>query len=221
MSSDCICAAHCGCIFAGPLLRIGVVTDQDASLARLRVRFDELDQMISYWLPVVVPKTQDDKLYWLPDVGEQVVCLMDARDEDGVVLGAIYSQADATPVQSSDKYHLGFKDGTAFEYDRAAHVTAANFSDSSSLRYDGGAHSLSMNFSDQSKLKYDASAHRLTITFTDSTTIDYDASIHLFSVTGGAGTSITMNAPVQISLQSGSSFVNISPDAVTINPPPQ
>ena len=73
-------------------LRLGIVKEQDVSLARLRVTFNEFDQMLSYWLPVVVTKTQNDKAYWLPDIGEQVVCLMDERDEAGVVLGAIYSR---------------------------------------------------------------------------------------------------------------------------------
>ncbi len=101
---------------------MGIVKQQDAANAAVRVVFAEFDQMLSYWLPVVVPKTQNDKAYWMPDLGEQVVCLMDERDEAGVVLGALYSQVDATPVQSADKFHLGFKDGAVFEYDRAAHV---------------------------------------------------------------------------------------------------
>ena len=88
-------------MLVGTVLRLGIVKDQDVSPCRLRVAFSELDQMLSYWLPVVVPKTQDDKAYWLPDIGEQVVCLMDARDEAGVVVGAIYSQSDVTPVQSA------------------------------------------------------------------------------------------------------------------------
>src|SRR5450631_6158 len=88
--------------------RLGIAKDQDTSLGRVRVTFNEFDRMLSYWLPIVVSKTQNDKAYWLPDVGEQVVCLMDERDEAGVVLGAIYSQSDATPVQSADKFHLGF-----------------------------------------------------------------------------------------------------------------
>ena len=73
MSFDCLCSTHCGSAPRSPLLRLGIVKEQDLSLARVRVTFGELDQMTSYWLPVVVPKTQDDKAYWLPDIGEQVV----------------------------------------------------------------------------------------------------------------------------------------------------
>ena len=56
-----------------------------------------------------------------PDIGEQVAVLLDARGEDGVVLGAIFSAADAVPVVSRDKWHRRFADGAILEYDRAAH----------------------------------------------------------------------------------------------------
>lgn len=107
---------------AAGMFRVGLVKTQDVNNARVRVAFPDRDQMTSWWLPVVVPKTQTDKAYWIPDVGEQVVCMMDERDEDGAVLGAIYSEVDTTPVQSADKVHWSFKDGTSLEYDRAAHA---------------------------------------------------------------------------------------------------
>jgi phage baseplate assembly protein V len=104
--------------------RVGIVKAQDLTLGRVRVAFPDLDQMTSWWLALVVPKTQNDKACWMPDIGEQVVCLMDENLEDGAVLGAVYSDADSTPVQSADKFHLSFKDGASFEYDRAAHALA-------------------------------------------------------------------------------------------------
>lgn len=104
------------------LFRAAIVREQNPASGRVRVAFPDRDNLLSYWLPIVVPKSQNDKAYWIPDVGEQVVCLMDEHDEDGAVLGAIYSSADATPVQSADKWHVAFKDGAAAEYDRAAHA---------------------------------------------------------------------------------------------------
>lgn len=104
------------------MFRTGVVNRVDIQTARIRVVFLDRDHMSSYWLPIVVPKTQNDKSYWIPDVGEQVVCLMDDHDEAGAVLGSIYSTTDLPPVQSADKYHFSFNDGASFEYDRAAHT---------------------------------------------------------------------------------------------------
>jgi phage baseplate assembly protein V len=124
--------------------RVGLVREQDAGSARVRVVFSDYDQMESYWLPVVFPKTQDDKAYWLPDVGEQVVCMMDARDEAGAVLGAIYSSADTTPEgMTADKWHATMKDGASFDYDRAAHVLDLKFQDRAEVKYDAAAHAFS------------------------------------------------------------------------------
>jgi len=103
------------------MYRVGIVKIQDATSGRVRVIFPDRDQMESWWLPVVFTKTQNDKMYWIPDVGEQVVCVMDEYDEDGAVLGAIYSSVDRPPVTSPDKLHWTSKDGAVFEYDRSAH----------------------------------------------------------------------------------------------------
>ena len=104
------------------MYRVGIVKVQDAANARVRVVFPDNDQMQSWWLPVVFAKTQNDKMYWIPDVGEQVVCVMDEYAEDGAVLGAIYSSVDRPPVASAEKVHWTSKDGAVFDYDRAVHA---------------------------------------------------------------------------------------------------
>ncbi len=108
------------------MLRFGIVTHIDESKALVRVQFTDMDGVLSYWLPVVKQKTLMDKQYWMPDIGEHVACLIDENGEEGVVLGAIYSDADAVPVSSKDKYHMKFNDGTVIEYDRAAHKLYAD-----------------------------------------------------------------------------------------------
>ena len=67
--------------------RVGIVSAQNPATAQVRVTFPDRNQMQSWWLGIVVPHTQNDKAYWIPDLGEQVVCLMDEHDEDGAVLG--------------------------------------------------------------------------------------------------------------------------------------
>lgn len=115
-------------------LRVGLVTEQDVSGCRVRVKFPDRDQLTSWWLPVVVPKTQNDKAYYLPDMGEQVVCLMDSYDEDGFVLGAIYSSADTTAAgMTADKLNWTSKDGASLGYDRAAHQLSVSLPESGSV----------------------------------------------------------------------------------------
>ncbi len=158
-----------------PTFRVGIVQAQDTAHAKVRVVFPDYDEMISWWLPVIVFKTQNDKAYWIPDIGEQVVCLMDLRDEAGAVLGAIYSSADTPPVNSADKFYLGFKDGAHFEYDRAAHLLDILFQDTTELTYDARVHLLDLRFQDQADLTYDGDEHVLTVNLPNGAALNLTA----------------------------------------------
>lgn len=103
-------------------LRFGVVSALDEDTGRVRCTLPDYDGLETYWLPVLHAKTHADKHWSLPDVGEQVALLLDARGESGVVLGAIYGLRDAPPVASADKTHVRYSDGTTIDYDRAAHA---------------------------------------------------------------------------------------------------
>lgn len=103
-------------------IRIGIVTKTDPGKKTVRALFNDADQMESYDLKVLAHKTHLDKCYWMPDVGEQVLCIcLPFGHEQGFVLGAFYSKEDTVPVVSQDKRHVLFNDGTFFEYDRAEH----------------------------------------------------------------------------------------------------
>lgn len=101
----------------GVSYKAGIVAESKPGFAR--VRFDDLDKLTTQWLPVIHPKTLLDKVVWTLDVGEQVSCLLDEFMEDGCILGAIYSDPDVPPVESTDKFHLTFHDGGSIEYDRS------------------------------------------------------------------------------------------------------
>ena len=64
------------------MLRFGIVSQIDAINVLARVNFGD-DDSTSFWLPVMQTKTLKDKFYVMPDVGEQVVCLMD-ENSDGI-----------------------------------------------------------------------------------------------------------------------------------------
>ncbi|MDH0512655.1 phage baseplate assembly protein V [Comamonas terrigena] len=105
---------------AGATIKFGTVSASKPGFAR--VRLPEADNMRTMWLPILYPKTQNDQACWTYDNGEQVAVLLDARGEDGVILGAIYSDADRPPTASPDKFIVKFKDGAVFEYDCAMHT---------------------------------------------------------------------------------------------------
>ncbi|MEX3629048.1 MAG: phage baseplate assembly protein V [Burkholderia sp.] len=108
----------------GVRFKTGVVSAVD-SAGNVRVAFDDIG-VTSGWIPVCYQKTQFDKAYFPYDVGEHVRCLMDAHLEDGVVVGAIYSEADAVPWTDGDTFGWRFKDGGGFTYNRATGALVAH-----------------------------------------------------------------------------------------------
>lgn len=110
----------------GVTRQTGIISDIDETVVRVRVTLPECDNLRSNWLPVLQHNTQNNKDYWLPDIGEQVEVLLDDNGEDGVVLGAVYSTVDTAPLASRDKRYVHFSDGAAFEYDRKLHQLTIN-----------------------------------------------------------------------------------------------
>ena len=68
--------------------------------------------------------TQNNKDYWLPDIGEKVKVWLAPQGDDGLVLGAVYSDVDKPSSASRDKRRVDFFDGTFVEYDRKANAMA-------------------------------------------------------------------------------------------------
>lgn len=105
-----------------PVFKFGVVAEIDTSSCRVRVCLPDHDNLYTSWLPVLQTKTLRDKYYCLPDIGEHVVLLLDQRAEDGVVLGAVYSQTDQPPPSNNNQHYVRFEDGTEIIYDRVEHA---------------------------------------------------------------------------------------------------
>ncbi len=96
----------------------GIVSQVDDGRGVARCTLPDLDNLETYWLQVLQRNTKDNKVYWMPDVGDQVMVIADENLEDGCILGAVYSEADTPPVSTRDKYHVKFKDGSIAEFDR-------------------------------------------------------------------------------------------------------
>jgi phage baseplate assembly protein gpV len=111
---------------------------------RARVTFPDRQNLQSWWLRVLQHNTKETKDFWMPDLGEQVECLMDENFRNGLILGASYSDVDQPPPgMTLDKRHTTFKDGATLEYDRALHVLTHLAQDGALFKYDAAAHVLS------------------------------------------------------------------------------
>lgn len=102
--------------------QVGTVSAVDVDKVQARVRLPECDNLRTNWLNVLQRNTQNNKDYWLPDVGEQVEVLLDANGEDGVILGAVYSDVDKPPFGNKDVHGTTSSDGAEFSYNRASHT---------------------------------------------------------------------------------------------------
>lgn len=71
---------------SGATFAFGIVTAVDAGRGWARASLPEYDNLETAFLPVLQRRTHRDKALNLPDVGEQVVLLLDLRGEDGVIL---------------------------------------------------------------------------------------------------------------------------------------
>ena len=111
----------------GIVLRFGIVSQIDPINVQARVSFED-DESTSFWLPILQTKTLKDKFYAMPDIGEQVACLMDENSEDGVILGAIYSTEDVSSTQSEKQLSVNLEDGSYINADKENQTLTVAFS---------------------------------------------------------------------------------------------
>ena len=110
------------------MIRVGFVNARQPETMRVKVTLKDTTtaELVTDWLPVLCPRACADMHYDLPDIGDQVLCLfLPYGLEQGFVIGSMYGKR-TPPVQSGDKWHRVFRDGTILEYDRAAHKLTAN-----------------------------------------------------------------------------------------------
>lgn len=118
-----------------PPFRTGLVCElESAPPYRVKVQFPDRDNIISQFLPVIVPKIQSDKFFWQPDIGEQVAVIFDQWDEDGYVVGSVPSMVDHAPDGlGPDVFYIGFEDGTSLQYNRQTHALTVTLAADASI----------------------------------------------------------------------------------------
>lgn len=110
------------------LIRIGRVTKYhpDPTKHLVRVLFEDKQDTESFWLPIIVMNTLQNKDYWMPDKGELVVCLfLPSGNAQGFILGSIYQDKDKPPISTDDRRNVRyteFDDSTFIEYNRVTHT---------------------------------------------------------------------------------------------------
>lgn len=105
-------------------MRIGNISSVNEGAMSARVTFPDMDNTVSAELPILCQGSQNRKYYWLPDIGEQVVCLMMPNasgkgSNAGFIIGTFFNQKDK-PIKTGANIRRGdFGDGSFIEHDKA------------------------------------------------------------------------------------------------------
>jgi len=96
----------------------GFITEIDDKKKLVKVCFPQHDDVESDWLQTL--SIGGGKSYFNYDIDTYVACIMDARLEDGWVLGTLESEDADFLETGKDIYVREFSDGTVIKYDRSA-----------------------------------------------------------------------------------------------------
>lgn len=169
---------------SGSFMRLGEVTSIDFANVKVRVTFDDEDGMTSNWLPVMQRNTIANQDYWLPDIGEDVVCVFFKEGaEDGFVLGSIYAGDVKPPENNGDKRTVVFKDGTRVSYDRAQHHLDIAIEETT-------LHADRSKVNVQAPDEISATSKKITVSGSESVSVSGSQSVDIAS-----GTKIALSAP--------------------------
>ena len=103
------------------MIRTGTVSAVYPENGTARVVFDDKDDTTSPELHIVHRFSGTNKDYWVPDIGDQVVCIFANNDTNfstGWILGSYFTDKHPPQVASPDIMRLNFADGSFMEYNR-------------------------------------------------------------------------------------------------------
>lgn len=81
------------------IIRVGEVSSTNPATMTVKVVFPDEDNSVSDNLSVINRGSKNNKDYWMPDVGEQVLCVFPPNSRNrGFVLGSFFSSVDVPPT---------------------------------------------------------------------------------------------------------------------------
>ena len=147
------------------LIRVGVIVELNDATARVKVRTGGI---VTDWLPWLTHRAGEDRSWWAPEPGEQVVVLSPYGDQSqAFVIPAIYQNAYPATADKRTIRRTIYQDGTVVEYDRESHVMNTTLNPAGTYNVTVGASLLTMNngrillISNGSTLELDAAGIRL------------------------------------------------------------
>lgn len=106
------------------MIKHGIVNSVDPKTMTARVIFEDADNNISAPLYIANRGSKCTRDYWLPDVGEQVICIFEPNDKNastGWIIGSYFSDPVPPQVNDADVHRIDFSDGSYIEHNRKTH----------------------------------------------------------------------------------------------------
>lgn len=101
------------------MIKVGIINEIDLKKSLYRVKFEQDDNVKSYWFQPLYPSTNKDKTYFQYSLGEQVLVLMPYEgNQDGYIVGSMYSEKDKPPRTKEGIRYIQFEDGNYLQYDK-------------------------------------------------------------------------------------------------------
>lgn len=89
------------------IIRVGEVSSTNSATMTVRVVFPDEGNSVSDDLSVINRGSKNNKDYWMPDVGEQVICIFTPNSRNrGFVLGSFFSSVDVPPIGSAQNKRI-------------------------------------------------------------------------------------------------------------------
>lgn len=108
------------------MFKFGFISKADPEKGMYSVTIDE-DDIVTKMIPVVTKNSKGTKVESPLKVGEHVAVLMDAHFEDGVILGAVFSEKD-TPAGGAGEnvWRTTFEDGSYISFNKSSGTLTVN-----------------------------------------------------------------------------------------------
>ncbi|MBE3791306.1 phage baseplate assembly protein V [Vibrio parahaemolyticus] len=121
------------------LIRVGIVTEVDATKARVKVTLPGFGDLPTDWLTCITRRTLGVRTSFNYKVNEKVLCLFLPFGDmsTGFVLGSFYDDKNLPAQTNPDVFSIEWEDGTVLSYDQS--------SSTGSLKIKGGTPALTVS----------------------------------------------------------------------------
>lgn len=90
----------------------GIVVERDPKKKRVKVKFEDEDETVSMWIDVLAKSAGTTKSFSMPDMDDEVWCAVDAKGEDGCVIGSKYNEKNMPPFDKNEDEGVTFPGGS-------------------------------------------------------------------------------------------------------------